>query len=263
MRLIKLKPNTPGTRHTIKIDKSLLLKNNFLYKNLIEYKHRFVGRSATTGHITVRHKGGGHKKKYRSLDFLNEQKTGIVIAIAYDPNRTSFISLNFDLEKKTFYTAIASDYLFTGFISSCNKKFPALKFGYRTTLQNVPTGSIVNNISLNAALCSKYARSAGTSCQIVQKTFKNSKLRLPSGKIIEISNDAFVTLGVNSNTQHNLICIGKAGKNRLKGLRPKVRGIAMNPVDHPHGGRTNSGFVYVTPWGIPTKGVKTRKKNKI
>jgi large subunit ribosomal protein L2 len=259
MRLIKLKPNTPGTRHTIKIDKSLLLKNNFLFKNLKQSKHRFVGRSSTTGRITVRHKGSGHKKLYRALDFFNEEKTGLAIAVSYDPNRSSFISLNFDLNKKSFYTIVAPDYVFSGFISSCSKQFTALKFGYRTTVQNIPTGSIISNISLDFNLNSKYARAAGTSCQIIQKTINFSKIRLPSGKVVEISNGSFATLGVNSNAQHNLTCIGKAGKNRLKGIRPSVRGIAMNPVDHPHGGRTNSGFVYVTPWGIPTKGFKTRK----
>lgn len=259
MKLIKLKPNTPGTRHTIKIDKSLLLKNNFLFKNLTESRHKNVGRSSLTGRITVRHKGSGCKNKQRVLTFSNEKKTSIVVAIAYDPTRTAFISLNFDFEKKNFYTTAAPDFVFTGFISSCNMHFKSLKFGYRTALKNIPTGSIINNISATNSSFSKYGRSAGTSCQIIQKTNFFSKVRLPSGKILEVCNTGFATLGINSNLQHNLICIGKAGVNRLKGIRPAVRGIAMNPVDHPHGGRTNSGFVYVTPWGIPTKGVKTKK----
>jgi large subunit ribosomal protein L2 len=262
MKLIKLKPNTPGTRHTLKINKSLLLKNNLLFKSLINYNHRFKGRSSVNGRITVRHKGSGCKKRYITLDFGNSLKTSVVVAVAYDPNRTSFISLNFDLIKKTFFTTIASDSSFTGFIHSCSNNFKSLKFGYRTSLKNIPPGSIINNVSLTSNLISKYVRAAGTSCQMIQKTNSISKLRLPSGNIISVKNDAFATLGVNSNTQHKLICLGKAGKSRLMGRRPTIRGIAMNPVDHPHGGRTNSGFVYVTPWGVHTKGAKTKKNKK-
>ena len=181
------------------------------------------------------------------------------MAVAYDPNRTSFISLHFDLDKTIFFLTPASHFSFAGFIYSCDDNLKSLKFGFRTSLKLIPAGSIINNISLGISLSTQYARAAGTSCQMIQKTQKVSKIRLPSGKILEISNDAFATLGENSNTQNQLASIGKAGKNRLKGIRPTVRGIAMNPVDHPHGGRTNSGFVYTTPWGIPTKGVKTRK----
>ena len=259
MKLIKLKPNTPGTRHAIKIDKSLLLKNNFLFKNLIKYKHSFQGRSSLGGRITVRHKGSGCKKKYRDIRFDNFEHTSLVIAIAYDPYRTSFISLNFDLLRKQFFTTIASHSLYTGFVHSCQQKFDYLKFGYRTAFTTIPPGSVVSNISLLLNHKTVYARSAGTSCQLIQKTSNTSKIRLPSGKIIDINNKSYATLGINSNIQHKLTCSGKAGKNRLRGIRPTVRGIAMNPVDHPHGGRTNSGFVYVTPWGIPTKGKKTKK----
>lgn len=262
MKLIKLKPNTSGTRHTVKIDKSLLLKDNFLFKNLLKHNHFFQGRSSINGRITVRHKGSGCKKKYRSLDFSNENTTSIIIAISYDPMRTAFIALNFDLIKKQFFTTLASDFVYAGFIYSCKQHFTYLKFGYRTSLSSIPPGSLINNLSFGFNKTAVYARSAGTFCQIIQKTNTVSKLRLPSGKVIDVINNSFGTLGINSNTQHHLICIGKAGKNRLKGIRPTVRGIAMNPVDHPHGGRTNSGFVYVTPWGIPTKGVKTRNKKK-
>lgn len=261
MKIIKLKPNTAGTRHTIKIDKSLLLKKNFLFKNIITYKHRFVGRSSITGRITVRHKGGGLKKKYRVLNNTNEKKTSVVIAIAYDPNRTSFISLNFNLKTNKFFTVLSSESSFSGFIYSCNDNFKSLKHGYRTTLKSIPAGSVINNLSKTPKVLSQYGKSAGASCQIVQKTNLTSKIRLPSGKIIEGLETSFATIGTVSNTQKKLTCIGKAGKNRLRGIRPTVRGIAMNPVDHPHGGRTNSGFVYTTPWGVPTKGVKTKKKN--
>lgn len=262
MKLITLKSNTPGTRHVVKIDKSLLLKNNFIFKSLTKHKHSFQGRSSLNGRITVRHKGSGCKKKYRNLIIDNRDKTSIVIAVAYDPYRTSFISLNFDLIKKNFFTSLASNCLYTGFIYHCKQDLDSLKFGYRTSIMSIPAGSILSNISLNSRYKAIYARSAGTSCQLIQKSNILSKIRLPSGKIIDIFNEAFSTLGVNSNIQHKLICVGKAGKNRLKGIRPTVRGIAMNPVDHPHGGRTNTGFVYVTPWGIPTKGMKTKNRNK-
>ena len=260
MKLIKLKPNTAGTRHTIKIDKSLLLKKKFIFKNLIQFNHRFVGRSSNNGRITIRHKGGGAKKKYISLKNTNEKNTSLVIAIAYDSNRTSFISLNFDLKTNSFFTLLSPDLSFSGFIHSCNKSFKKLNHGYRTNLRLIPAGSLINNVSVNMRTLSQYSRSAGTACQIVQKTKLISKIRLPSGKIIDVLDTSFATIGNVSNTQNKLICIGKAGKNRLRGIRPSVRGIAMNPVDHPHGGRTNSGFVYTTPWGIPTKGVKTKNK---
>ena len=259
MNLLKLKPNTSGTRHAIKLDKSLLLKNNFLFKNLIHFQHSFQGRSSINGRITVRHKGGGCSRRYRSIDFSNLSRNSIIIAIAYDPNRTAFISLNFDLEKKNFFTTIANNDSFTGFTYCCSNNFKALKLGYRTSLQHIPAGTILNNLSINSRSSSKYSRAAGTSSQIIQKTNNTSKIRLPSGTIINLFNSVFATLGTNSNIKKNLISIGKAGKNRLRGIRPTVRGIAMNPIDHPHGGRTNSGFVYVTPWGIHTKGKKTRK----
>lgn len=260
MKLIKLNSITPGTRHTVKIAKYLLLKNNFLFKGLIKYKHKFSGRSSVTGRITTRGRGSSCKKKYRHLNFFNENTTSVVIAVCYDPNRTSFIALNFDLNKKVFFTTIASEFLFSGFIYNCSKKTNMLKLGYRTNVNLIPAGSVVNNLSFAKKAYSKYSRAAGTSCQVVQKTNFLSKIRLPSGKIMDVLNNSFATLGNNSNVQNKLICIGKAGKNRLKGWRSKVRGIAMNPVDHPHGGRTNSGFVYVTPWGLPTKGKKTKKK---
>ena len=262
MKLIKLNPKTPGTRHTIKITKNVLLKRNFLFKNLIQYKHKFMGRSSINGRITSDHKGAGCKKKFRNIDFKNEKKLGIILAISYDPSRTSFISLCFDLEKRKFFTIQAPFLSFTGFIYYCNNEINEIKSGFRTKIKSIASGSLINNIGLTANSTAKYARAAGTYCQLIQKTQITSKIRLPSGKFKEISNDSYATLGLNSNTQQNLVYIGKAGTNRLKGIKPSVRGIAMNPVDHPHGGNANSGFVYKTPWGKIAKGVKTRKKKK-
>lgn len=263
MKVIKIKPTSPGVRHTIKLNKSLLLKKNSFFKNLIQCSHKFVGRSSSTGRITVRHKALGCKKQNRLVQFYNNNTTSVVLAIAYDPNRSSFISLSFNLKTKKFFSSVASDYLFSGFIYSCRSNFIFLKSGYRTSLKTIPAGSIVNNVSLLENSYAKYARSAGTSCQIIQKAKISSKIRLPSGKVINVSLNGFATLGLTSNPQKKLICIGKAGTNRLNGIRPTVRGVAMNPVDHPHGGRTNSGFRKMTPWGILTKGIKTRKSKNI
>jgi large subunit ribosomal protein L2 len=259
MQLRKLKPRTPGTRHRIIIEKNLLAKTSLLYKNIIGYKHKKSGRSSTTGHITVWHRGSGCKKKYRNINFKNESKLGITIMISYDPNRNSFISLNFNFENKKFFSTIAPNLYFPGFIYYNDDIIEDLKYGFRTTLKQIPTGSLINNLSLSTNSISKYARSAGTFCQLIQKTTEICKIKLPSGKILELSDTAYATVGEVSNKVFNTICLGKAGVNRLRGFRPIVRGIAMNPVDHPHGGRANSGFVKVTPWGIPTK-TKLKKR---
>lgn len=259
MQLIKLKSITPGTRHKIQIKKNLLVKHNFLFKNLIKYKHKFFGRSSINGRITVWHRGAGLKVKFRDIYLKNKSLFSVTIATAYDPNRSAFISLIFDFNKKRFFTIISPLKNFTGLIFCCSKKLLNLKFGYRVRLKHLPTGSILNNLSLKKNLPSKYVKSAGTQSQIIQKNKNYGKIRVSSGKILNVSLDGYATLGGNSNIQHKNTFLGKAGISRLKGFRPKVRGIAMNPVDHPHGGRTNSGFVKVTPWGIPTK-TKLKKK---
>ena len=260
MQIFKSKPYTPGVRHYINIKKSLLSKTNNLFKQTIKGLKRFSGRSSITGRITVRHIGGGSKRKFRELLLSNEEKTSVVVAVMHDPVRNSFISLNFDLEKKTFFRTIATKGVGPGVIQKFNAEDFELKLGNRTMLKNIPTGSILHSLSLNSNV--KFARSAGLFFQIIQKTQKTCKVRLPSGFIKEISNNEFGTLGVVSNFQHNQISIGKAGRNRWLGIRPTVRGVAMNPVDHPHGGRTNGGRPSVTPWGIPTKGKPTVLKKK-
>ena len=219
-------------------------------------------RSSTTGRITVRHMGGGCKKKFRELKLTDTPTTSIVTAIMHDPLRSSFVSLNFDLETQTFFRTLATNGVGPGVLQKCGTKDIELKLGNRTMLKNVPTGSILHSLSIDSN--AKFARSAGLFFQIIQKTSNSCKIRLPSGFIKEVSNESYGTLGSVSNFQHNLISIGKAGRSRWLGIRPSVRGIAMNPVDHPHGGRTNGGRPSVTPWGIPTKGKPTvlKKKNK-
>jgi len=262
MKLIKLKPTSNGRRHQLNIQKNLLSKKNKLVKTIVKGIHSFSGRSSVTGRITVRHKGGAVKHLFRLISFSNKTSNGIVVVIMYDPARNAFISLNFDLEKKIFYKTLSTTSVLPGSLIYCGLQKPDLKLGCRTTLKNIPTGSIFHSLSLNPKLLTKYARSAGTSCQLIQKSIKTSKVRLPSGVVLDVPTNSFGTIGVVSNAEHSLVCIGKAGRNRLKGIRPCVRGIAMNPVDHPHGGRTNGGQHWVTPWGIPTKGKPTVKKKK-
>jgi len=264
MKLVKLNPVTSGTRHQINIQKNLLSKTNKLMKNSIFGLKHQSGRSSSNGRITVWHKGGGCKSNFREINFSNTFLNGIVVCIMHDPIRNAFISLNFNLDTFLFYRTLATNSVYTGSLVSCNSQKNELCLGNRTTIQNIPTGSIIHSLSpFNVKQKTVFARSAGTFCQIIQKSIENCKIRLPSGSVINTSIKSFATLGVVSNLQHNLTYTGKAGRSRLNGIRPTVRGIAMNPVDHPHGGRTNGGRPSVTPWGIPTKGKPTvLKKNK-
>lgn len=262
MKLLKLKPNTPGTRHQLNLSKNLLSKNNYTYKKLNFNIYKANGHSTQTGHITVWHRGGGCKKRYRNINFTNETIKALNISTYYDPYRSSFISLVFDFKIKKFYYFIAAQTVLPGSILNCQSFKTELFFGTRTKLENFYAGNTIYNISLSNFGYAKYSRAAGTCCQIVQKTNIISHVRIPSGKIIILSSNNYANLGRVSNIKHNLIVDGKAGRNRLRGFRPIVRGIAMNPVDHPHGGRTNGGRPSVSPWGILTKGKPTVKKIK-
>lgn len=259
MQLKKLNACTNGSRHKIQITKNLLAKKNNLIKSLSCGLSTKGGRNSF-GRITVRHKGGKLKNLFRHISLKNEEFSGVVISILYDPKRSAFISLNFDLKKKIFFQTLSTNSVHVGSLINCNQKINDFYLGCRTLLENIPAGSIFNGLNRDTDK-EKYSRSAGTSCQLLQKILGVSTVRLPSGKIISVSSKtSYGTLGVISNTLYNRRCIGKAGINRLRGIRPSVRGIAMNPVDHPHGGRTNGGVVSVTPWGIPTKGKPTVKK---
>lgn len=241
--------------------KSLLSKTNKLSKQSIFGFKQSVGRSSLNGRITVRHKGSGCKKNFRIIDFSNLAKSSIVVSVIYDPFRDGFVALSFDLEKLSFFRTLATNHVGPGSIQICGGNDVDLKLGNRTMLSNIPAGSVLHSLSVASGF-SKYARSAGSFLQVIQKGFDSCKIRLPSGFIKEVPVNSFSTIGSVSNLQHNLISIGKAGRNRLKGVRPSVRGIAMNPVDHPHGGRTNGGKCPVTPWGVPTKGKPTVLRKK-
>ena len=252
-------PVTPGTRHYKYIPKNILLKKNNLLKMLTFNFQRSYGRSVSTGHITVRGKSSGCKKLYRQLSFFNKVSLGIVLFSLYDPNRTAFISAVFDFLTHKFHFIPTTHNICPGSAIGC--KEPNYKYfkGFRYQLIHHLNGAIISFLSLNTQKFAKYSRSAGTYCQLLLKSKSFCKVRLPSSQIISISPLCFATLGVVSNIYQRFISVGKAGRNRLKGLTPKVRGIAMNPVDHPHGGRSNGGCCWVTPWGKPFQFRKTSR----
>jgi large subunit ribosomal protein L2 len=260
METRKLNPRTPGTRHQIILIKNLLSKNSNFIKNLKNKFHLKCGRSF--GRITVRHLGGGHKKSYRLINFGNFSGKFIVISNFYDPFRNSFISLIFNLVEKKFDFLLMTGATYSGtfLLFDFEDSYFELSLGFRTSISNIPTGSFISNISKASHLKGSYIRSAGTFGQLIQKTYTFFKIRLPSGQILTVPKSAIASIGIVSNSKYNQIVIGKAGRNRLLGKRPSVRGVAMNPVDHPHGGNTTPGCNPVTPWGLPTRGKPTKKK---
>jgi large subunit ribosomal protein L2 len=262
MKIMKLNPVTNGLRHQLNITKNSLSKNNRLLRNTIKGIFYSAGKSSTTGHITAWHRHSGAKNIFRKICFSNIGYNAIILTSLYDPSRNSFISLNFDLERRLFFRTLLSDALFPGSLISCRIDSEDLKLGYRTQIKKIPTGSIINSLSSKKNKKSQFIRSAGTFGQIIQTGYLTAKIRLPSNQIIEVSTDGFASLGVISNIKHNFVCLGKAGRNHFLGRRPIVRGIAMNPVDHPHGGRTNGGRPSVTPWGLPTKAKFSLKRRK-
>jgi|TARA_B110000902_G_scaffold220864_1_gene256093 large subunit ribosomal protein L2 len=261
MILVKNKPTTNGLRHQVNIKKSLLSKTNKIFKNSIFGHKQSGGRSATTGRITVWHKGKGCKSNFRKIQFTNAKFDSIVVCVMYDPKRNSFVSLNFDLSTLSFFLTLSTNYVYSGSLVSCNSQKTEFSLGNRTIIDNIPAGTLIHSLTSSSNNNKTiFSRSAGTYCQLIQKSISECKVRLPSGLIITVPSDSYATLGVISNFNHKFTVLGKAGRNRLKGIRPTVRGVAMNPVDHPHGGRTNGGRPSVTPWGIPTKGKPTVKK---
>ena len=260
MKVLQAYPTSPGIRHKKDISKFLLGKQNKLLKALQFNISRCVGRSSLTGQITVWGRGGGCKKLYRSVQALNKNALGIVLFTTYDPNRSSFISLYFDFLTFKFKYTLAVNGLITGSIIGCSKQTREFKLGFSYRLKSHPNGSLFMALSTKLYKRPQYALAAGTFCQLLQKSTTTCKIRLPSNKLLTVSSGCFGTLGSVSNNFNKFIVIGKAGRNRLKGKRPTVRGIAMNPVDHPHGGRTNGGRVWVTPWGRPVQSKKHGKK---
>ena len=258
------KPTTPGRRGMTGIDHSLLTKKKPEKKLLKTLKKR-AGRGSN-GRITVRHRGGGSKRIYRIIEF-SEKKMDTpakVIALEYDPNRTSFIALLEYPDKERQYI-LAPQGLKVGDEIVYSEKVP-LTPGNRTKLKNILVGTIVYNVEIEPGRGGKLIRSAGTGAQVLAQEEKYTHLKMPSTEVRRISNKCFASIGIVSNPEHRFVKIGKAGRVRLKGRRPRVRGSAMNPCDHPHGGgegRSPIGLKHPkTPWGKPALGVKTRKKHK-
>jgi large subunit ribosomal protein L2 len=261
MQIIKLKPINNNTRHTILLQKNLLIKNSKIFKNLRTKIPNFYGRSKSSGQITSWHKQQGYKKLYRNLINNTEPSKSIILGISYDPNRNTFISINFDLEQKKFFNDLTITNTYPGTLIERNIENSELRSGFRFQLKDIPTGSLITNICEKENLKTKYAKAAGTFSQLLEKNNITAYIKLPSKKKIELPVTSFATIGTMSNDIDRNIVIGKAGRSRNLGKRPIVRGIAMNPVDHPHGGRTNGGRPSVTPWGLPTKNkFKLKKK---
>jgi large subunit ribosomal protein L2 len=264
MAIKNYKPTTPGRRGMSVADFSELTKKK-PEKSLIVMKKKVTGRN-NLGRITVRHRGGGHKRYYRIIDFKRNKHDvpAKVAAIEYDPNRSARIALLHyaDGEKRYIIAPVnlnVGDTVISG--ENCE-----IKVGNALPLRKIPVGTIIHNIELKIGKGAQLARSAGSYAQIVGKEGDYAQVKLPSGELRMVHVNCYATIGQVGNTDHENITIGKAGRKRWMGIRPTVRGVAMNPIDHPHGGgegRSPQGNPHpVTPWGVHTKGKKTRNKRK-
>jgi large subunit ribosomal protein L2 len=263
MGIKKFKPTTPSLRELTVLVNDQLSENSPL-KSLTKGKRRSSGRMGT-GRISMRHIGGGHKRKLRDIDF-KRNKFGVeakVVSIEYDPNRSANIALLSYKDGDKCYI-VAPDKLKVGSILVSGEK-TKIEIGNCLKIKNIPVGTIIHNIEIEPGKGAQIARSAGTFAQITGFENKKVILKMPSGEIRYINEECMAVIGQVGNLDYNQINIGKAGRSRWLGIRPKVRGTAMNPVDHPHGGgegRTKGGRHPVSPWGMPTKGHKTRNKKK-
>lgn len=263
MAIVKCKPTSPGRRHLVKVVNNDLHKGK-PYAPLLESKSKSGGRN-NGGRITVRHIGGGHKQHYRIVDF-KRNKDGIaakVERLEYDPNRSANIALVLYADGERRYILapkgmVAGDVIQSGEDAS-------IKVGNCLPMRNIPVGTTVHAVEMKPAKGAQIARSAGSYSQIIARDGAYVTLRLRSGEMRKIPAECRATIGEVGNAEHMLRQLGKAGATRWRGVRPTVRGVVMNPVDHPHGGgegKTSGGRHPVSPWGVPTKGYKTRKNKK-
>ena len=263
MGVRNLKPVTPGSRFASRSDFSEITTNK-PEKSLTVALRKKGGRN-NTGRITVRRRGGGHKRRYRIIDFKRDKFgiNGKVATIEYDPNRSAYISLvHYDDGEKRYILSPLD--ISIGSIIVSGDKVP-LKVGNALLLSNIPTGLLVHNVELVPGKGGQMVRTAGAYAQVMAHDNGYTTLKLPSGEVRLVSDQCMATIGQVGNRAFEQIVSGKAGRSRWLGRRPKVRGVVMNPVDHPHGGgegKTSGGRHPVSPWGKPTKGYKTRKKNK-
>jgi len=263
MALVKAKPTSPGRRFVVQVKDRDLHKGE-PYGPLVDKKAKKGGRN-NAGRVTVRHRGGGHKQRYRIIDFRRD-KDGIsarVERIEYDPNRSANIALILYVDGERRYIIAprglkAGDQVVSGSTSP-------IKAGNALPLRNIPVGTQVHCVEMKPGKGAQMARSAGASVQVVAREGGYATLRLRSGEMRKVMVECKATVGEVGNQEHSLRSLGKAGAKRWRGVRPTVRGVAMNPVDHPHGGgegRTSGGRHPVSPWGIPTKGHKTRANKR-
>jgi large subunit ribosomal protein L2 len=263
MAVKKHKPTSPGRRFSTWNENSEVTKPE-PEKALVEGLNKSGGRN-THGRITSRHRGGGAKRKYRKIDFkrLKDGVPAKVAAIEYDPNRSAHIALLHYADGDKRYILAPQRLRVGGTVMSGPTAEVAV--GNALPLARIPTGTVVHNVELTPGRGGQMGRSAGAAVQLMAKEGRHATLRLPSGEMRMVLVDCRATIGSIGNVEHQNIDIGKAGRNRHKGKRPQTRGTAMNPVDHPHGGgegSTTPGRHPVTPWGVPTLGYRTRKKNK-
>jgi large subunit ribosomal protein L2 len=263
MAIVKSKPTSAGRRFVVKVVDEQLHKGE-PHMPLLEKKTKSGGRN-NLGRITTRHRGGGHRQSYRVIDFKRNKDgvPGRVERLEYDPNRSAHIALVLYADGERRYI-LAPRGVSAGAEVQSGIDAP-IKPGNALPLRNIPLGTVVHNIEMKPGKGGQLARSAGAAVQLVAREGGHATLRLRSGEMRKVPIDCRATIGEVGNTGHNLRSLGKAGAKRWRGVRPTVRGVAMNPVDHPHGGgegRTSGGRHPVSPWGTPTKGYKTRKNKR-
>jgi large subunit ribosomal protein L2 len=267
MGIKRFKPTTPGVRHAALCDFSELTKHT-PEKSLLAPLKKSGGRN-NYGRVTSRHRGGGHKRMYRLVDFKRDRLDDLatVLGIEYDPNRTTRIALiQYQSDNAKSYILAPVELRTGDIVISTNADNADIKPGNALPLSKIPLGTSVHNIELYPGRGGKIARSAGSSAQLIAKEGAVAHLRMPSSEMRKVASNCRATIGQLSNVEHETQSIGKAGRNRWKGIRGQSRGVVMNPVDHPHGGgegKTPQGNPHpVTPWGKPTKGYKTRTPGK-
>lgn len=256
MALKKYNPTSPGQRQLILVDRSQLWKGD-PEKSLTEGKRKTGGRN-NTGRITTRFIGGGHKQRYRLVDFKRTKRDmeATVLRLEYDPNRTAFIALIQYADGEKSYI-LAPQRLNEGDKIISSEKAD-IKIGNALPLKNMPVGTIIHNVEMKVGKGGQLARAGGSFAQLVGRDQGYAQIKLSSGELRVVRGECMATVGAVSNPDQKNVNIGKAGRNRWLGRRPAQRGISMNPVDHPHGGRTNGGIHWCSPTGVPAKGYKTR-----
>ena len=263
MPVVKAKPTSPGRRFQVRVVNPDLYKGE-PHRSLVEKKSRSGGRN-NAGRITTRHRGGGHKQRYRVVDF-KRNKDGVpaqVERLEYDPNRSANLALLKYADGERRYIIAPRGVKVEDQIISGSQS--PIKVGNALPLRSIPVGTVVHCVELKPGKGAQIGRSAGAAIQLVAREGAHATLRLRSGEMRKVQAECRATIGEVGNTEHNLRKLGKAGAKRWRGVKPTVRGVAMNPIDHPHGGgegRTSGGRHPVSPWGVPTKGFKTRKNKR-